>query len=402
MKASDKGKRLERLCPVCKYSFGEVLIHVKFFLYENHPLPSEYDVVACEHCNFVFADTPASQKDYNEYYALFSSYGHNASTGGEEKTWDKLRLSTVADYLKKFFPAKNTSFLDIGCAGGGLLRQLKDRGYTNLCGIDPSETCVKNTITNYEIPAYQGTIFSMPHVGKFDVVILSHTLEHIYDVRDAVAHLSMLLCEAGYLYIEVPDARQYANYITSPLQDFNVEHINHFSSISLENLILPLGFAKTDTFTKVDELPEGVPSPAISSLWEKQKNNAFDTFTLQQDQELKSSVNEYISKSLSALESINRHLMHYMEKYEQFIIWGTGQLAFQLLNYTCLKYAKIISFVDSNPINHGKILRGIPIDSPTSIRDSFPIIITTLGYDNEIQQQIKEMQLKNPVISLKR
>lgn len=157
-----------------------------------------------------------------------------------------------------------------------------------------------------------------------------------------------------------------------------------------------------DTFTKVYEAPEGVPSPATSSLWKKQKNNAFDTFTLQQDQELKSSVNEYISKSLSVLESINRHLMRYVEKYEQFIIWGTGQLAFKLLNYTCLKYAKIISFVDSNPINHGKILRGIPIVSPTSIQDSFPIIITTLAYNNEIQQQIKEMQLKNPVISLKR
>ena len=37
-----------------------------------------------------------------------------------------------------------------------------------------------------------------------------------------------LLKTNGVLYIEVPDATAYVEFLYSPFQDFNTEHINHF------------------------------------------------------------------------------------------------------------------------------------------------------------------------------
>lgn len=401
MNRLDVKKQLKRACPICSHSFGEVLIPVRFHLYEKHPLPRKYDIVSCEKCNFVFADTSASQDDYNNFYTLSSKYEDSVTTGGGgEKAWDRIRFSAVADYLEKFFPDKSTSFLDIGCANGGLLSQLKNRGYNNLCGVDPSEACVQNTISKYKIQSYQGTIFNVPDIGKIDVIILSHVLEHIYNIKGAIIYLSLLLVEAGYMYIEVPDAIRYKDYIISPLQDFNVEHINHFSTVSLENLNLPLDLKKIDVEAKVFEAPAAVPVPALASLWKKNSNG--DAFTLLKDKDLKISINQYILKSLAALEDINKHLKFHTKKCDQFIIWGTGQLAFKLLNYTSLKHAKIVSFVDSNPVNHGKKLCGIPIISPDSIQSSAPIIISSLIHDDLIREQIKKMRLQNLIISLKK
>jgi 2-polyprenyl-3-methyl-5-hydroxy-6-metoxy-1,4-benzoquinol methylase len=390
---------LYRTCPICDCETGEVLLPVKFFLFEDHPLPSEYNIVSCDNCNFVFADSAASQDEYDEFYTSLSKYEGNQTSGAiEDKPWEVDRFIEIGAFLDKHFPDKSTSFLDIGCANGGLLRQLKKNGYSNLCGVDPSISCVKNTAQNGDIKAFPGTAFKLPNVGLYDVVILSHTLEHLYDIKRAVTYLTSFIAEDGCLFIEVPNASEYFEYLTSPLQDFNVEHINHFSIQSLQNLIQPLGFKRLDYITKVIEAPEGIPVPAIASLWKANTFGGVKETTL--DRTLKLSINKYINESLAVFDKISGQLENHLNEFESFIIWGTGQLAFKLLNYTCLKNAKISQFVDNNPINQGKKLRGIPIVSPSSIDGLQPIIITSISYDAEIRNQIKAMDLPNQVISL--
>jgi len=38
------------------------------------------------------------------------------------------------------------------------------------------------------------------------------------------------------VYIEVPDAARYIDFLYSPFQDFNTEHINHLSSFLMKIL----------------------------------------------------------------------------------------------------------------------------------------------------------------------
>ena len=65
------------------------------------------------------------------------------------------------------------------------------------------------------------------------------------------------------LYVEVPDASRYADFAWSPFQDFNSEHINHFSLISLDNLLRQCGFRPLRLAAKEILSAPDMPYPAI-------------------------------------------------------------------------------------------------------------------------------------------
>ncbi|MFY9843934.1 MAG: hypothetical protein WAK23_12560, partial [Terriglobales bacterium] len=71
-------KEFLRPCPVCDGKRGDVLHHQSFAVTDDYPLPDEYDVVICASCGMVFADTPATQADYDRFYATCSIYAQPA------------------------------------------------------------------------------------------------------------------------------------------------------------------------------------------------------------------------------------------------------------------------------------------------------------------------------------
>jgi hypothetical protein len=146
----------------------------------------------------------------------------------------------------------------------------------------------------------------------------------------------------GHVYIEVPDASHYIDQAYSPFQDFNIEHINHFSELSLVNLLQPLGFVRKGIGRKKIASGPDIFSPALYSFWSKsvQVNS---NFSLVKDVQLKSSLNTYIYKSKEVLSVIDAKLQSALSKSPQVLIWETGQLAIKLLAETCLAQAQIIS-----------------------------------------------------------
>ena len=233
-----------RGCPVCDAVQCEVLHAQKFILPEGHPLANGYQVVACDKCGFVYADTQVSQKDYDMFYARFSKYeSSSTSTGGGGSPEDAQRLKEMARCIAGVIPDRQARLVDIGCANGGLLKELRNLGYTRLCGIDPSPICVEAAKKLCAAEGFVGTLSSLPSdVGELDGVILSHVLEHVSDLQQAVASIRRLTRPDGLVYVEVPDASRYAECLLAPFQDFNTEHINHFSACSLRNLFVTQGW----------------------------------------------------------------------------------------------------------------------------------------------------------------
>ena len=187
-----------RNCPICEEIYCKVLHTQKFVLPEGHPLAGGYDVVCCEHCGFVYADTVATQKDYECFYAKFSKYEDNkTSSGGGDTPWDAKRFEDTALHIGRFLPDTKSRILDIGCANGGLLKTLRKSGFENLCGIDPSPVCVANTQSS-GIEAHTGSLFQIPDgLGRFDFIILSHVLEHIRDLKAAIQAIGGLTRAGG-------------------------------------------------------------------------------------------------------------------------------------------------------------------------------------------------------------
>lgn len=389
----------KRACPICGAKQVDVIHSQKFELPEGHPLAAGYDVVACLACGFVYADTIVTQADYDRFYAEYSKYEDaKTGTGGVDNPLDWKRQQETARQIADVLEDTNLSILDVGCANGGMMNALRELGYKNLCGIDPSPVCVENT-RRLGIEAHQGSLFQPFKVNAYDCVILSHTLEHVQDVQGALDWITRCLKPGGVVYLETPDAERYIDFIYAPLQDFNTEHINHFSMTSLRNLMESRNFAFIKGTPK--DLPVGnnMYYPAVFTFWRRVENAP--SSPLKKDEILRQKLEDYIDRSKKMLSDIDSRISELISRAPSIIVWGTGQLSMKLLAETSLSRADIVAFIDNNPINHGKVLHGKPILPPAEVgKWDVPILVATLLHHHSIAKQIRDMDIVNEIFYL--
>ncbi len=404
-------KNLQRCCPICTHALGEVLVNQRFVLPAEHPLTEGYDVVFCKQCGFAFADTVAPQKAYDTYYASLSKYADAAtSTGAGQNDWDGERLEETARTIAAFEPDRSAPIADVGCGGGGLLRALAANGYTNLWGIDPAEGCVRAVRSLPNVRGAVGGLFDLPLVlSPLQGIVLSHVLEHVRDLEQALRGLHRHLEPGGWLYIEVPDATRYHAFVPSPFQDFNTEHINHFSPTALQRLCARAGYeplvVRRKTILSAPQMPypaqflfarwngSGVPVPGLPE--EELRRD---------DPELREALERYATISQDNLARMVAGLAPQICGQE-IIIWGTGQLVTKLLATSAFApeaEVRIRCFVDSNPVHHGRLIHGVPVVPPNDLTSlpELPILIGSTINAASIRESLAERKLPNPIVTL--
>jgi SAM-dependent methyltransferase len=389
-----------RNCPICDERRGQVLHRQRFAVPEGYLLADAYDVVCCGRCGFVYADTPNSQADYDAYYERLSKYAdRQTGTGGGDTPWDAARLDDTAECLVDYFEPQ-ARLIEIGCSNGGLLAALRRRGFRHLLGIDPAPACVENTLAR-DVNARVGTLSALPpDPGRFDGIILSHVLEHVRDLQPALAAVVGLLETNGAVYIEVPDATRYAECVTAPFQDFNTEHINHFSPATLARLAARHGLAPVGHGHKVLQAPPPIPYPALFGVFRKSATPVEPEES--RDTNLKERIEDYIVQSKAGMKRIDGRLRAALPADRRVILWGAGQLSMKLLAETALAEADVVAIVDSNPIHRGHRLKGATVVTPEEIRGrTEPIVIGTTLHQREIARCVRERwQLPNALITL--
>lgn len=399
--AATLGPQPHRVCGACGSSRNTVLHQQRFVVPDGYPLPSEYDVVMCRRCGFVYADPAATQRDYDNFYCEWSKYDDSATaTGSGVSPYDAARLSATAADIARALPSRAASILDAGCATGGLLTALRDQEFSAVAGLDPSPRCAE-ACRDRGFEAYVGSIASAPaRMPKFDCIVFSHVLEHVHDIPAFFAAARHHLAPEGYLYLETPDATRYDDYLYAPFQEFNTEHINHFSARALENTARRFGFQPIVVEQKVIQTAEDTLYPAVFGLC-RDNGETIREHAAVCDRELSAQIAAYIRHSAGHMERINDHLASQLADAQRVIVWGAGQFAMKLLALPCLVQTEIRALVDNNPILRGKTLAGAPIVGPTEIAGTRePIIIATLLHADEISAQIRRLGLNNPVISL--
>ena len=177
-------------------------------------------------------------------------------------------LDVVAAILKH--TPRDGSLLDVGCGGGQLITRLKEDGI-RVTGLDTSRVCV-DSLNAKGVPCIHGSVFTTPIDEQWDVVTCCHVLEHIIDLQYFVSKLATLVKPSGKLYIEVPDSERYT--ASTPFQDYNLEHVNHFTRESLVALFKP--FMKCVEFSERNiELADGSLYPAIYCVFEFPRANNY-------------------------------------------------------------------------------------------------------------------------------
>ena len=358
-----------RPCPVCGARDARRLHTQRFALPEDSPLPDEQSIVACGECGAAYADAASSDADYERYYALHAKYADDiVGTGGAQIEADRLRIDALADELAQFVPVE-ARVIDIGCAGGGLLHALRERGFAQVAGIDPAGQCIER-LQRDGFPAWTCALSSLAssagEFGRYDLIVLSHVLEHVYDVAAALAGVAALAATGASVYIEVPDAARYGTPGFPPFYFFDSEHINHFDRTALENLARGLGWRIEGGGTKDLLLVSGQRYPAVWLL------ATIGAATPQGPREpgaraaLAGMLEAYVAESAARADA-NR-FDQLIDARTPVILWGAGSFAQRLFASTRLADCNIVGVVDNDRAKQGKRLCGHVVEPPSAAR----------------------------------
>jgi len=196
-------------------------------------------LVICRHCGLIMINPRMNAAAYKIFYK--EEYRRLYGFVDKESyfMFQKARGEKIKEILEdKKILNSSTRILEIGCGSGGILKSFHDEGYYIL-GIDLDSEFI-------EFGKSKGLRLMTCHSNEvieescFDVIILSHVVEHFLDLKsefDAVRHL---LSESGTVYIEVPNIIRDEDY--DFLSTLANAHTYYFSAETLVATMKVLGY----------------------------------------------------------------------------------------------------------------------------------------------------------------
>lgn len=384
-----------RNCVICESAEKRLIFRQPLVVPAGRCAYVGYDVVSCNRCGFVYADAGILQDDLDRHYAGPNKIAQSLSEEGEAKR----EFPRIDNALRIVMPLAKPGdrILDVGCGTGRLLGLLKENGYTQVSGIDQSQTAAEIAWTKYGVSVNVGSIFNYQG-QEFDLVTTCHVLEHIVNLSAFLLRLRSLISESGFLYVEVPNANDFSRfadpdgpgewiYIRDLYTHFTPEHVNFFSPTSLRNLMMRFGFE--EVFCKADKLC------VISSAWRRRAIVA--------DSSTESEVAMYAAKSRELQTGALRVIHQMVNSGHEILVWGAGLHTQRLLASGELGKANIRAFIDGDPSYQGGELAARPIIAPSeiaSIKGQPPILVSSWKAQSAILQAIRNLGIQNEAIPL--
>jgi SAM-dependent methyltransferase len=216
-------------CPLCQQKDAPMV----FFNHDRaYGLPGRFGLYRCFSCEAIFIqpwldDSQLAKyypNDYSRYrysrsldkknyrgwqrFVLVNHYGYPAASGYSPSTGKKA-LAFLLSFVtaKKVIPYRGEGkILDVGCGGGSYLYRLKQWGWETY-GVEPSEAGAKQA-RSLGLAVTHGMLLdaNFPS-GFFDVVYLSHVLEHLRDPYSTFREIKRILKPDGLVYLTVPNTR---------------------------------------------------------------------------------------------------------------------------------------------------------------------------------------------------
>ena len=257
----DVTKKTDFNCSICGSN------HFKRLGWYNGWFSFKLSVAICRECGIVCLNPRMNEKNYEEYYRnnYYGEYQPKPTTDSEvdirgEKLFDK-----ILPHIRK-----DSNLLEVGCGPGGNLIALKNKGFNNIVGLDPSLDCCL-VVQSHGIDCKNSGLLAYTNEstnqGLFDLIILNGVLEHFVEPDKYLNLISGLLKEKGLLYISVPNIH---GFVGKYVHDaFTIPHTFYFSFTTLRNLLSINGFEIIKKFeSEEDEISILVAKKEINEAME--------------------------------------------------------------------------------------------------------------------------------------
>ncbi len=302
-------------CPLCGSESNLIL---QLNLSKKGDLPSRVSIRHCNVDNFLFVAN-GSQEEYDAYYASIAndSYHSELAEGSLHSPIAQAQYQKISAALDDFFDTPK-SVLDFGCGEASLLAEIASNHPSSMFwGYDPSPAIKVAREKAKLLKLNNLMVSSSPFTdnGSYDLIILSHVLEHLIDF-ELLDSMCSQLHNSGVLYIEVPDTLRYPEFERREfLYYFDRIHVNHFTPQTLSIVTARRGLAVIGQHSYSIPYRDGGEYPVLGMLFQRAK----DPVGLISPSALISS-ERYIAAEKTRATVIASKL----ERNEGVLVWGTG------------------------------------------------------------------------------
>jgi len=184
--------------------------------------------------------------------------------------------------LFKLIPANHeiNSILEIGCADGNNLVYLKnkyDLNNRNVIGVDSCKLSLNKKNDDFKFIHQSAENFIENHKNKYDLIVLSDVIEHIYNPWKTLKHIKKILNKKGIILLSVPNFQniKYINAISSgnffyeKTGLFDETHIRFFTLNTLVNYLENLEFKIISTDWREDTTLNNTKETVLKELVDK-------------------------------------------------------------------------------------------------------------------------------------
>lgn len=242
MQSNDTSRTLLPIsCHICRRSPLAVLATISPLVASDiRPVDHGATIASCRSCGTIQKVTDdawrsATEQIYEKYEVFSADPDHEQEIFVDSSSQSRSTrlISFMQEHMRQ--PAVAT-LLDFGCASGLLLRAIH-RAYpeTRLAGLEIDMKYRDRVCSIADRVEYFGD-GHIPSGRRFDLITMSHVLEHLVDPIGELRALRNALAEDGRLLITVPDLR------TSPFDLMIADHCTHFTAETLRAAVESAGF----------------------------------------------------------------------------------------------------------------------------------------------------------------
>tara|TARA_B100001248_G_scaffold262395_1_gene258130 strand:+ start:72042 stop:73181 length:1140 start_codon:yes stop_codon:yes gene_type:complete len=316
------------------------------------PFPEGGKLMRCAACGAL--QKPNDALWTRETAAIYQQYAiYNQGGRGEPKVFEQGPGASRSDYVlnhlcQEVSLPESLSVLDIGTGTGVFLEACAQRfpeGQFYGYDLDDKFQAQLNEIPNFK-KLFTGDLSTIE--GTFDLITLSHCLEHVPVPGAMLKQIRSLLKPSGLLLIQVPDAAR------NPFDLLVADHRTHFEQATLRHLLVSRGFSCVNNIcnwkaTELSMIATPVPQEeAVLGL----SNKRFEDWAK-------------VVTELKAWEALA------LSVEGPVAVWGTGMGAAWLFGYI---KGQISFFVDEDTARVGSLFLGKPVKHPSELSPAIPIL----------------------------
>ena len=251
------------VCPLCQSERREVR-------YSNF---GPHEVVRCTDCAMHYLYPRLTETAMRQFYEQ-DDYFEGGESGYSDTSYadqENALRATFKRLMQNLEKRKLTggSLLEVGCGYGYLLGEAGPY-FEYRAGTEFSPEGVKQSSTKADV-VYEGGIEQLPSDSRFDCVIATHVIEHVYQPLDFVQKLSDHVKPGGTMVLAAPDmGGMLRKAMGKRWASFKVpEHVLYFDADTLSSVMRDAGLTDLKVLPYPHAFPFGliaskfrVPSPA--------------------------------------------------------------------------------------------------------------------------------------------